>query len=169
MPCDGKQSHYYVKILKFVSQILHIAIKWAHPFVIRISGWKSSNPRPTNRLPVFISKLPVLKRQKMGKCAKSLSDICQVTTQYECYFRKYCSMKMYLPSLLLLVFIAGAVVAYLSLNIPYGLLSLFSNKQIGTDSNEKGSHDTSLVFRVRQQQMPQTEGNIHVYKPRFMS
>lgn len=78
-------------------------------------------------------------------------------------------MKMYLPSLLLLVFIAGAVVAYLSLNIPYGLLSLFSNKQIGTESNEKGSHDTSLVFRVRQQQMPLTEGKIHVHKPRFMS
>lgn len=64
---------------------------------------------------------------------------------------------MYLPSLLFVVFIAGAVVAYLSFNVPYGLLSFFSTKRIESNSNGQGPHDTSLVFRVRQQQMPVTE------------
>ncbi|XP_062604071.1 protein adenylyltransferase FICD-like [Saccostrea cucullata] len=88
----------------------------------------------------------------MVRCLKLLSNICQVTTRYDDWQRKNCSNKMPLPSLLLLlVFITGAAVAYLTLS-SYGLLSLFSKKQIGTTTQE--AHDTSLVFRVRQQQMP---------------
>lgn len=127
--------------------------------LIKNSGWKASNPRPTNRHPVLHCKLPVLKRQKnMGKCTKFSSNICQVTTLYDLWNRKYCPDKMYLPSLLFVVFIAGAVVAYLSFTTPYGLLSFFSTKQIESNSHGQGPHDTSLVFRVRQQQMPVTEG-----------
>lgn len=96
----------------------------------------------------------------MGKCTKFSSNIFQVTTLYDFWKRKYCPEKMYLPSLLFVVFIAGAVVAYLSFNVPYGLLSFFSTKRIESNSNEQGPHDTSLVFRVRQQQMPVTEGQM---------
>lgn len=96
----------------------------------------------------------------MGKCTKFSSNIFQVTTLYDFWKRKYCPDKMHLPSLLFVVFITGAVVAYLSFNVPYGLLSFFSTKRIESNSNGQGPHDTSLVFRVRQQQMPVTEGQM---------
>jgi hypothetical protein len=114
-------------------------------------GYKSTNPRPTNLL-------PVLKRQNMGEW-KSLSNICQVTIRHDYWKKKYCSDRMFLLSLLFLVLIAGGV-AYLTFAVPFAFLSVFSTNQVGTAS--EGAHDTSLVFRIRQQQMPQTNGNVNL-------
>lgn len=123
-------------------------------------GYKLTNEKLTN----CTSGLIVLRLylchtlvSTMRNWCKRLTNSFVIAIRNEIIQRKYYSYPMAATTLAIILFMSGAAFAYFATFLPTVLLSFFSSKQhMGLSAHS--AHDTSIILRVRQQQIPPNPG-----------